>query len=112
MDTNPGSDSTLLLPVKAQRLFGQMCDANQLFFCVRKISTYDAGSCVVILREINKIGDCFERIVDLMRDAGCQAAHRGNLFGGPESLLHSLPLTYIADHRRGADDVTVVVLDR
>src|SRR6266851_2176557 len=112
MGTDLSPRSTLLLPVKAQRLLRQIGDAIQLFFRIRKISADGVGSCVMILREINQIGDCFERIVDLMGDTGRQAAHCGNLLGSPESLLHSLPLSYIACHLRRADYVTVVVLDR
>ena len=112
MGTDAGPRWRFLLSVKAQRLFCQICNTIQFFFGTRKVCPDGIRGRIVIFREINEVGECFQRVVDLMGDSGCQPAHRGNLLGGPEGRLHSLPLSYIARHFRGADNMAVVILNR
>ena len=112
MGTDADPRWSFLLSVEAQRLFCQICNTIQFLFGARKECPDGIRDRIVIFREINEVGECFQWVVDLMGDSGCQPAHRGNLLGSPEGLLHPLPLSYIARHFRSADNTAVVILNR
>ena len=84
METSTG---ILGFAIEAERLAGDVGDADQLFFAELGVVARLFIERGVIAQQVEGVGDGLERVVDLVRDDARNAAHGGEALGLAQSVF-------------------------
>ena len=105
------SDGLGVVAIEAEGLLCDMSYAGEFLVGEVQVALELFGESGLTLGQVDEVGDCLKRIVDLVRDGGCEPSDGSESLAGMKRGLEFLLLGDIAKNLSGTNDVSAPVFD-